>query len=68
MLYLADIDREHFSSVASMTKSWVVSGIRPVRRLLVLYQKVSVSRSSRWTLAATDDNTSSVVCSIPISR
>jgi hypothetical protein len=68
MLYLADIGREHFSSVASMTKGWAVSGIRPVRRLLVLYQRVSVSRSSRRTLAATDDSTSSVVYSIPISR
>jgi hypothetical protein len=37
-------------------------------RLLVLYQRVSVSRSSKPILAATDDSTSSVVCFIPISR
>jgi hypothetical protein len=58
----------HFFSVASMTKSWAASGIILERRLLVLYQRVLVSRSSRRTLAATDDNTSSVVYSIPISR
>jgi hypothetical protein len=58
----------HFSSVVSMTKSWTVSGTIPERRLLVLYQRVLVSRSSKRTLAATDDNTSSVVYSIPISR
>jgi hypothetical protein len=68
MPYLADISRGHFSSVASMTKNWDVSGIIPERRLLVLYQRVLASRSSRRTLAATDDNTSSVVYSIPISR
>jgi hypothetical protein len=58
----------HFSSVASMTKNWAVSGIIPERRLLVLYQRVLVSRSSRRTLAATDDSTSLIVYSIPISR
>jgi hypothetical protein len=58
----------HFSSVVSMTKSWAASGIIPERRLLVLYQRVLVSRSSRRTLAATDDSISSVVYSIPISR
>jgi hypothetical protein len=60
--------REHFSSVASMTKSWAVSGIRPERRLSVLYQRVLVSRSLKQILAATDDSISSVVYSIPISR
>jgi hypothetical protein len=40
MLYLADIGREHFSSVALMTKGWAASGIRLVRRLSVLYQRV----------------------------
>jgi hypothetical protein len=54
--------------VLSMTKSWDASGIKPERRLLVLYQRVFVSRSSKQTLAATDDSTSSVVYSIPISR
>jgi hypothetical protein len=33
----------HFSLVASMTKSWAVSGIILERRLSVLYQRVSVS-------------------------
>jgi hypothetical protein len=68
MSYLVDIGRRHFSSVALMTKSWAVSRIIPERRLLVLFQRVLVSRSSRRTLAATDDNTSLVVYSIPISR
>jgi hypothetical protein len=68
MPYLANISWGHFSLVASMTKSWAMSGITPERRLLVLYQRVLVSRSSRRTLAATDDNTSSVVYSIQISR
>jgi hypothetical protein len=68
MPYLADIGRGHFSSVVSMTKSWAVSGITLERRLLVPYQRVLVSRSSRQILAATDDSTSSVVYSIPISR
>jgi hypothetical protein len=68
MLYLADIGREHFSSVALMTKGWAVCGIRPVRRSLVLYQRVSVSRSSKQISAATNDNTLSVVYFIPISR
>jgi hypothetical protein len=68
MLYLADIGRERFSSVASMTKGLAASGIRLVRRLLVLYQRVSVSRSSKQISAVTDDSTSSLVCFIPISR
>jgi hypothetical protein len=38
------------------------------RRLSVLYQRVLVSRSLKQTLAATDDNISSIVYSIPISR
>jgi hypothetical protein len=42
--------------------------IRLVRRLLVLYQRVSVSRSSKQISAAIDDSTSSVVYFIPISR
>jgi hypothetical protein len=37
-------------------------------KVTVLYQRVSVSRSSKPISAATDDNTSSVVCFIPISR
>jgi hypothetical protein len=57
-----------FSSVASMTKGWAASGIRPVRRLSVLYQRVLVSRSLKQISAATDDSTSSVVYFIPISR
>jgi hypothetical protein len=68
MPYLADIGRGHFSSVVSMTKSWDASGIIPERRLLVLYQRVLVSQSSKQILAATDDSTSSVVYSTPISR
>jgi hypothetical protein len=68
MLYLADIGREHFSSVALMTKGWVASGIRPVRRLSVLYRRVLVSRSSKQISVATDDSTSSVVYFIPILR
>jgi hypothetical protein len=68
MLYLEDIGREHFSLVASMTKSWAVSRIRLERRLSVLYQRVLVSRSSKQISAATDDSTSSVVYFIPISR
>jgi hypothetical protein len=68
MLYLADIGREHFSLVALMMKGWAASGIRLVRRLSVLYQRVSISRSSKQISAATNDSTSSVVYFIPISR
>jgi hypothetical protein len=68
MLYLADICREHFSSVALMTKGRAAYGIRSVRRLSVLYQRVSVSRSSKQISTAIDDSTSSVVYFIPISR
>jgi hypothetical protein len=68
MLYLAGIGRERFSSVALMTKGWAACEIRPARRLSVLYQRVSVSRSSKQISVATDDNTLSVVYFIPISR
>jgi hypothetical protein len=68
MLYLAGIGRERFSSVALMMKGWATYEIRPVRRLSVLYQRVSVSRSSKQISAATDDNTLSVVYFIPILR
>jgi hypothetical protein len=37
-------------------------------KVIVIYQRVLVFRSLRQTLAATDDSTSSVVYSIPISR
>jgi hypothetical protein len=67
-IYLADIGLEHFSSVALMTKGWAACGIKLVRRLSVLYQRVLVSRSSKQISAATDDSTSSVVYFIPISR
>jgi hypothetical protein len=49
-------------------KGWAAYEIRPVQRLSVLYQRVSVSRSSKQISAATDDNTLSVVYFIPISR
>jgi hypothetical protein len=68
MLYPAGIGRERFSSVALMTKGWAAYEIRLARRLSVLYQRVSVSRSSKQISAATDDNTLSVVYSIPILR
>jgi hypothetical protein len=68
MLYLAGIGRERFSSVALMTKGWAACGIRPARRLSVLYQRVLVSRSSKQISAATDDSISSTVYFIAISR
>jgi hypothetical protein len=68
MPYLAGIGRGHFSSVVSMMKSWAMSGIKPERRLSVLYQRVLVSRSLKQTSAATDDSISSVVCFILISK
>jgi hypothetical protein len=66
MLYLAGTGRERLSLVALMMKGWAAYDIRPARRLSVLYQRVSVSRSSRQISAATDDNTLSVVYFIPI--
>jgi hypothetical protein len=68
MLYLVGIGRERFSSVVLTTKGWAACGIRPAQRLSVLYQRVSVFRSSKQISAATDDSTLSVVYFIPISR
>jgi hypothetical protein len=68
MLYLAGIGRERFSLVVLTTKGWDTCGIRPARRLSVLYQRVSVFRSSKQISAATDDSSLSVVYFIPTSR
>jgi hypothetical protein len=56
-LLFGGVDDEKLGCIRDQTGAKVIGTLR-----------VSVSRSSKPILAATDDNTSSIVCFIPIPR
>jgi hypothetical protein len=62
MAFPVAISQEPCSLVGSMKRPLDAFATVPGQRKSTLYRRVSVFRSSKLILAATDDNISSVVC------